>query len=143
MWLETEEVQQKPKRTTFFRRFRTDQFMKHMIAFAVTGLVAMCRFDEELGIPKDISILVIVTLFIMAYIFRKRIFIINEKRQRFTNEKKAIVIVYFLSIVSSIAALYYDHIFGIPSRLAYKIVSLIPILPILYFVVLDIFKPRI
>lgn len=137
---EIEEAPLKPKRPTPLGKFRFHQFMKHLIALAVTGLVVMRRFDEELGVPDGISKSIIVLLFTAAYIFRNRIYNIRNVLNHHNRRKFIVKLLSISGLISSVCIMYYGVKSNNAMTAGQKIILWFPMLPITYSIVINMFE---
>ncbi|MEZ0170906.1 hypothetical protein [Microvirga sp. TS319] len=142
MQLETEEVQQKPKRLTLFGGFRFHQSVKHLIALVVTGLVAMCRFGEELGIPRIGSTSILTLLLLLAFIYRKKILEVHYTNKIPFQKSAIIIMTYIACLVCSAVGIYSGDILGDSAALLSKVMFWLLVSPMLYLITIDAFGDR-
>jgi hypothetical protein len=141
MPLETEEVQQEPKHPTV-RTSRSDQLMKHLIAFAVTFLCAMTIFESELGVSKDLSMLIFLALLTLAVAFRKRIIVPGKYQAINYNISLTIILIYIAALIFAVFMRRYYNSQGPNVPLLANIFVGVLLLPAFYFLVLNAFKDR-
>jgi drug/metabolite transporter (DMT)-like permease len=117
--------------------------MKYLAALAVTALSALVMFDEELGISKYISTLVLFSLLIIAVVFKRKIINLSENQYKQQILPPLWLLAsYFTTALYAIFMKRFSTVCEISDEISSKILIGILLLPAIYSLVVNTFNDR-